>query len=41
MSLALAERAPSFALPGIDGQQHSLDDYAGNDVLVLIQSCNH
>jgi peroxiredoxin len=41
MSLALAERAPSFTLPGIDGQEHSLDDYDGSEILVLIQSCNH
>ncbi len=41
MSLALAERAPSFTLSGVDGQEHSLDDYAGSDILVLIQSCNH
>ena len=41
MSLALSERAPSFSLPGVDGQQHSLDDYASSELLVLIQSCNH
>jgi peroxiredoxin len=41
MSLALDERAPAFSLPGVDGQQHSLDDYRDSEVLVLIQSCNH
>ena len=41
MSLALSERAPSFSLLGVDGADHSLDDYAGSDVLVLVQSCNH
>ena len=41
MSIALDERAPAFTLPGVDGRQHSLDDYASSDVLVLIQSCNH
>jgi peroxiredoxin len=41
MSLALNESAPSFALPGVDGNDHALDDYADSDVLVLIQSCNH
>jgi peroxiredoxin len=30
-----------FSLPGVDGRVHSLEDYAGADVLVLIQSCNH
>lgn len=41
MSLALAEKAPSFTLPGVDGRDHSLGDYRDADVLVLIQSCNH
>jgi peroxiredoxin len=41
MSLALDEPAPSFTLPGVDGRQHSLDDYADSEILVLIQSCNH
>jgi peroxiredoxin len=33
--------APPFELPGVDGEQHALADYAEADVLVLIQSCNH
>ena len=41
MSTTLAERAPSFTLPGVDGRDHSLDEYATSDLLVLIQSCNH
>ncbi len=41
MSLALAHKAPPFALPGIDGREHSLESYSAADVLVLIQSCNH
>ena len=41
MSLALSAQAPSFDLPGVDGENHTLDDYAAADVLVLIQSCNH
>jgi len=41
MSLALQEQAPSFALPGVDGHEHTLDSYADADALVLIQSCNH
>ncbi len=41
MSLALAEQAPSFALPGVDGREHTLDDYRDAAVLVLMQSCNH
>jgi peroxiredoxin len=41
MKIALGESAPSFSLPGVDGQPHSLDDYADADLLVLVQSCNH
>lgn len=41
MTLALGTEAPSFDLPGVDGRNHSLGDYADDDVLVLIQSCNH
>jgi peroxiredoxin len=41
MSLALAHQAPSFALPGIDGREHTLESYSDASVLVLIQSCNH
>ncbi|HWB21430.1 MAG TPA: thioredoxin family protein [Gaiellaceae bacterium] len=41
MSLALAEHAPSFALPGVDGQLHTLESYGDAAILVLIQSCNH
>jgi peroxiredoxin len=37
----LVERAPSFRLPGVDGAEHSLEDYADFEALVLIQSCNH
>src|SRR5579862_2726071 len=40
-SATLIERAPSFRLPGVDGVEHSLEDYAGVEALVLIQSCNH
>jgi peroxiredoxin len=41
MSLSLAQPAPSFVLPGVDGREHSLDDYADSELLVLVQSCNH
>jgi peroxiredoxin len=33
--------APTFDLPGVDGRNHSLDEYADAPVLVLVQSCNH
>jgi peroxiredoxin len=41
MTIALGTEAPRFELPGVDGRDHSLDDYADADLLVLIQSCNH
>lgn len=40
-TLPLGSPAPSFVLPGVDGAEHALGDYASADVLVLIQSCNH
>jgi peroxiredoxin len=41
MTLTIGTEAPQFDLPGVDGENHSLDDYADAQVLVLIQSCNH
>jgi peroxiredoxin len=41
MTLALGSDAPSFDLPGVDGDQHSLGDYADAPLLALVQSCNH
>jgi len=41
MTLALATDAPPFDLPGVDGVNHSLDDYADAPVLAIVWSCNH
>jgi peroxiredoxin len=41
MSTIIGAEAPQFDLPGVDGQNHSLDSYADADALVLVQSCNH
>jgi peroxiredoxin len=41
MTLALGSEAPEFALKGVDGRKHALADYAGAELLVLVQSCNH
>jgi peroxiredoxin len=41
MTIALATEAPTFDLPGIDGRQHSLDDYADTPALAVVWSCNH
>ena len=40
-TLAIGSSAPYFNLPGVDGQYHSIDDYADSDVLVVIFTCNH
>jgi peroxiredoxin len=37
----LGDPAPAFSLPGVDGADHSLEDYGDAELLVLIQSCNH
>ena len=41
MTIALATEAPPFDLPGVDGAQHNLDDYADKPVLAVVWSCNH
>jgi len=41
MTIALATDAPTFDLPGVDGQQHSLDGYADKPALAVVWSCNH
>jgi peroxiredoxin len=41
MNTIIGAEAPQFDLPGVDGQNHSLDSYADADALVLVQSCNH
>jgi peroxiredoxin len=41
MSLTMATEAPHFELPGVDGRDHSLDDYAEFPVLAIVWSCNH
>ncbi|MBS1853073.1 MAG: redoxin domain-containing protein [Acidobacteria bacterium] len=40
-TLAIGASAPDFCLPGIDGQNHCLKDYAASKVLVLAFICNH
>lgn len=39
--MSVIESAPTFDLPGVDGRNHSLEEYADAPVLVLVQSCNH
>ena len=41
-SLQFGDSAPYFNLPGVDGKNHSLDDYKGKvKALAVIFSCNH
>lgn len=39
--LAIGSAAPDFNLPGIDGKDHKLADYASSAVLVVVFNCNH
>ena len=39
--LALGSSAPDFALMGVDGKVHRLNDYAASPVLVVVFMCNH
>jgi len=39
--MSVIESPPAFDLPGVDGRNHTLDEYAAATILVLVQSCNH
>jgi peroxiredoxin len=40
-TLAISSPAPDFDLPGIDGKNHRLSDYASAKLLVIVFTCNH
>lgn len=40
-TLNIGQRAPDFNLPGIDGRNHGLKDYASARILVIIFTANH
>jgi len=40
-TLALGATAPGFELPGVDGRNWTLADFASSKVLVVIFTCNH
>lgn len=40
-TLALGAAAPDFNLPGVDGRNWALKDFAGSKALVVIFTCNH
>jgi thiol-disulfide isomerase/thioredoxin len=39
--LALGAAAPDFDLPGVDGKNHRLADFAASPVLAVVFTCNH
>jgi peroxiredoxin len=41
MTLTLGTEAPIFDLPGVDGRNHTLEEYGDAPALALVQSCNH
>jgi thiol-disulfide isomerase/thioredoxin len=40
-SLPIGASAPDFSLPGVDGKNHSLSEYAASRVLAVVFTCNH
>jgi peroxiredoxin len=40
-TLPLGAPAPDFHLPGVDGRERSLNDFAAAKVLVVVFTCNH
>ncbi len=40
-TLKPGSKAPAFNLPGVDGKNHTLQDYADADILAVLFTCNH
>jgi peroxiredoxin len=40
-TLEIGAAAPDFELPGVDGKDHSLGDFADAEILMVIFTCNH
>lgn len=40
-TLEIGAAAPSFDLPGVDGNQHTLAEYDSTDILAILFTCNH
>jgi len=40
-TLEIGDPAPDFKLPGVDGKDHSLADFAKSKLLAIIFTCNH
>ena len=39
--LERGDQAPDFELPGTDGETHALADFADNEALLVVFTCNH
>ena len=39
--LEIGAGIPSFDLPGVDGKNHTLDDFADADAIMVVFTCNH
>jgi thiol-disulfide isomerase/thioredoxin len=40
-TLAIGASAPDFSLPGVDDKTYTLADFADEDILVIVFTCNH
>jgi peroxiredoxin len=40
-TIDIGKPAPAFGLKGVDGKSHSLSDYVGKNVVVVVFTCNH
>lgn len=40
-TLGIGDAAPDFKLPGVDGKDHSLNDFADARLLMIVFTCNH
>jgi peroxiredoxin len=40
-TLEIGDAAPDFKLPGVDGKEHSLADFAKSRLLLVVFTCNH
>src|SRR6266513_1597399 len=40
-TLEIGDRAPDFTLPGVDGKDYSLADFAKVKLLLVVFTCNH
>ncbi len=40
-TLSIGDKAPDFTLPGVDGKDWALADFADKPLLLVVFSCNH